>query len=213
MSHIISPHLDDAVLSLGQYMASRPTRVVTVFAGSPGNRVALSDYDKACGFPSSALAVAHRRMEDQRACRRLSASHVHLDYLDGQYDLPTSDGLIADALCAWVGREEWHTFVPLGLGHPDHRQVARCARAACPEGGELLLYEELPYRVLWPEQVVEALEEVRAEGFTIDELPWPLPQGEREAKAEALGLYRSQFPDGPVDPCFYVPERVWRVTR
>lgn len=210
-NRIISPHLDDAVLSLGQHMATKPMHVVTVCAGHPADGI-LSAYDEGCGFASSHDAMTARRAEDTEACGTLRARAWHLDFLDAQYGPDIDETAMTAALRVHLSHS-WHTFAPLGIAHPDHELVARCARAACPEGGELLLYEELPARVTWPELAHHALEQVRAEGFTIDALPFPLLQGDRSAKERAIGCYRSQFPEGAVDPCLLVPERVWRATR
>lgn len=210
MTIIISPHPDDAVLTLGQYMASTPTVVVTVFAGIPEPHV-LSDYDASRGFTSSADAMRCRRAEDEAACALLGAEAVHLDFLDNQYGRPANDDEITAALRGSMSNADRLVFAPLGIGHPDHVQVARCARAARGTG-TLLVAEELPYRVLWPEQVVDALDKLRAEGWAIADLPYPLDQGPRITKAAVISEYASQFPD-EIDPSCLVPERVWRIAR
>lgn len=210
MNLILSPHLDDAVLSLGQYMTAIPGAcVATVFAGVPDE--GLSDYDRSCGFESSRSAVFLRRAEDKLACAAVGARPYYLDFLDRQYGAEIDDDTLTAAIAKLL-RPDTLTFVPLGIGHPDHVQVARCARAACT-GGTLVCYEELPYRVLWPEQAAEALAKIRSEGFAIGELPYPLEQGDRARKCAAVAEYASQFPDGASDPCLLVPERCWRIAR
>lgn len=223
MMRVICPHLDDAVLSLGQYMATRPgdLEVVTVLAGVPPVGL-LTDYDRARGFTTSAESVRARLDEDADALNLLGAGFARLRFFDQQYRPTGADPgfSIAGAIKEMYSPKEL-LFAPLGIGHPDHVLVADAARyAVMQHSGEvpvgLLLYEELPSRVLNPEQVVERLEVVRAEGWSIDPLPWPLEQGgkvHREAKAGAIACYKSQFPDGADDPCLLVPERVWRVTR
>lgn len=210
--HVISPHLDDAVLSLGQFMATERCVVYSVLAGIPKPGY-LSEYDRSRGFSSSAAAVKSRRKEDGDALRELGAVARHLGFLDAQYSDSGARGVDPALITLELRRvmsRTVHTFAPLGIGHPDHRLVARCARDAVP-AGELLLYEELPYRVMWPEQVAEELERIRAEGWSIE--MWPLPIGARAKKEQAISRYRSQFPDGADDPCLLVPERVWRATR
>lgn len=211
-TQVISPHLDDAVLSLGQYMGNSHPRVVTVFAGIPNG--GLSDYDRSCGFESSTAAMWERRLEDEKACATLASDPVHLDFLDGQYrpHWNTDDiaDLISDITAALAALPGVPTFAPLGIGHPDHVLVTRCALDVFGGRDGFLLYEELPYRVVNPEQVVHALDLVRALGFTVEQY---LPvAGEREAKEAALRCYRSQIGDD-LDPCFLVPERAWRVMK
>lgn len=208
MNVIVSPHLDDAVLSLGQFMALGPTTVVTVFAGATDG---LSDYDESCGFISSREAMTARRAEDLTACSILAATPTHLDFLDQQYKQPTADEDIVAVLKRFI-RPDRAIFAPLGIGHPDHVQVARCVREAAGDH-HLFVYEELPYRVLWPEQAHDALAKIRAEGFDIAEVPHPFKHGPREKKASAVAAYASQFPDGATDPCLLVPERCWRIAR
>ncbi len=210
---IIGAHLDDNVLSLGQYMAgvARSTSV-TVFAGIPHS--GLSDYDLACGFTSSSEAMRTRRVEDFEACNILNAEPVHLDFMDSQYRQPVDDSSVTLALRPFFAPDVW-TFAPLGIGHPDHVQVARCARAACTPGEGFYIHEDLPARVLQPEQVFEALDKIRAEGFEIAELPHPIEVGSRDLKAAAIARYASQFRDDEelFNPCFYVPERAWCVRK
>lgn len=206
---IISPHLDDAVLSLGQFMQTEHCMVVTVFAGVP-EKGTLSDYDKACGFDSSHKAMEYRRHEDDAACAEVGATPIHWDYLDAQYNQPANKRELRDAFAKMAAGGP--PFFPLGLGHPDHRTVAREARAAI-EHGRIFVYEELPYRIMWPEQAAAALDDIRAEGWTIDEVPAPLQSGPLDKKRAAIGRYRSQFPRGAEDPMLLCPERVWRCSR
>jgi LmbE family N-acetylglucosaminyl deacetylase len=215
---VVSPHLDDAVLSLGQYLSAEPCRVVTIFAGRPDD-FAVTEYDRARGYDSSFKAMCDRRAEDIAALTSLNCEWLHLDYLDQQYvraDSTIREQQVTREIRAQKDRQS-HLLVPLGLGHPDHRLVSMAAEAAVrslsAELRELWLYEELPYRVLWPEQAHQRLQGMRWSGWTIDELPVPIAQGDRAMKERAIAEYRSQYPAGADDPCVLVPERVWRATR
>lgn len=217
--HVISPHLDDAVLSLGQHLQTDEFKVVTVFAGSPEDDV-CSDYDRSIGFTSSADAMSARRDEDRRATDVLDNQIEHLGFFDRQYR--SEDQLSPDALSALVRifqgifAEDVQVYMPLGIGHPDHRAVAQAAVLACPfrtrtgEERSILFYEELPYRVLNPEQVVAALDRLRNVGWYVADMPDPIAHGPLGRKAAAIAEYGSQFPNGAEDPCLLVPERVWR---
>ena len=88
---LLSPHLDDAVLSCGGLIARWINRgydvtVLTIFAGdpppgplSPFAQELHSRWDQADG------AVASRRAEDRIACGRLGASVAHLAFPDALY--------------------------------------------------------------------------------------------------------------------------------
>lgn len=208
MKTILSPHLDDAVLSLGQFMQTEPCTVVTVFAGSP--RDGLSDYDASCGFTTSAQAMTKRIAEDDAALAMLNAKGERLQFLDQQYGQPVDRDELTAALEPFIQPD---VMVPLGLGHPDHALVARCVRATAPVGMPMFFYEELPYRVLWPEQAHAALVAMQLSGWTRQNLPYPFQSGNRYYKASAIGHYASQFPNGADDPCLLVPERCWRATK
>lgn len=88
----ISPHLDDAALSVGATLADFSARgadveVLTLFAGAPHeplSEVARAFHAK-CGLPLDASAVALRRDEDRAAMRELGARAHHRELLDAIY--------------------------------------------------------------------------------------------------------------------------------
>lgn len=211
---VISPHLDDAVLSLGQHLAAEPHAVATVFAGVP-RTARVTPYDASCGWNTSVAAVNGRRAEDANALSLLGAMPIHYNFLDNQYG-----GTLADVIEEWASYilsmrrafspEEPRVFVPVGVGHPDHRMVGHAFCAAALTAEELVVYEELPYRVMWPEQIGHALDEW-TKMFDLE--PFPLRTGPLPMKLHAIALYRSQYPHGPWDPCLSVPERAWRAIK
>jgi len=214
MSYVISPHLDDAVLSLGQMMSASPSTIITVFAGDPPEGIDLSPYDDSCGFRSSKLAMEARRQEDLRAAAILQCNAIHWEFSDGQYGVMPDKREIAARLKKLMSTNRGAFFVPLGLVHPDHRTVATCALAAwqtLETPRDLFIYEELPYRVLQPAEAVNKLEDLRAMGVRMQEYPYPLEAGDLTRKRDAIARYASQFPAGAVDPCLSVPERAWKV--
>ena len=82
----ISPHLDDAVFSCGELLASAPgAKVVTVFAGGPPAGASMTSWDADCGFRADDDVIAARRGEDARALEMLGASPVWLPFWDDQY--------------------------------------------------------------------------------------------------------------------------------
>lgn len=220
---VLSPHLDDAVLSLGQHLAAsrddleKIERVVTVFAGKPQGLRMVTAYDQSCGFGSSRRAVESRRDEDVAALKVLGCHPQHLSELDNQYrSRAVHDPRMVDRIaqqCRQYMSGKEHVFVPLGIGHPDHRILADACELAARTLIErrpvsLMFYEEMPYRVLYPEHVAARLVELRELGWHLD--LWPLQVGDIEIKSQAIACYKSQFPEGAADPCLRVPERVWR---
>jgi LmbE family N-acetylglucosaminyl deacetylase len=92
---VVSPHLDDAVLSAGGRIAHLATAgarvcVFTVFAGVPAppySSVARA-FHRSWGLDDD--AVHHRREEDRRAINHLMARAVHGDYPDAIYRTDSS---------------------------------------------------------------------------------------------------------------------------
>lgn len=210
---LLSPHFDDAVLSAGQLLAGRPNAdVVTVFAGTPVETV-LSDYDKKCGFASSKDAVAARKLEDENALALLGANQICWHFVDGQYtEQPLLDYnpvfFIGVEILKQVELEDYEFIVaPLGLGHPDHTTVAEALHTII-KGKHLSLpvyyWEDLPLRVVEPEQVPPRLQEL---GLTQRKF---IGDGPIAKKIRALSCYKSQIGTGILDPyVMYVPERFW----
>jgi LmbE family N-acetylglucosaminyl deacetylase len=206
---VLSPHLDDAVLSTGQFLCGRPDiTVATLFAGVPPADIA-TDYDRKCGFRDSSEAVTARRAEDIDALATLDVAATHLDFFDHQYgfgnDLPAMVGTVAN-LIKTIAPE--YVLAPLGLLHPDHvtaRDVTLAAATTTP----VVLYEELPYRVTHPEAVAEAMVAVRRALK-----PVFIGDGPLHRKLTALWSYRSQMQLAEFDAVhpLMVPERYWRAT-
>ncbi|MGC9602941.1 MAG: PIG-L family deacetylase [Minisyncoccia bacterium] len=91
-SIILSPHFDDAVLSLGGLMAKREnqTLVATFFGGKPAV-VMHTDWDIRSGFSDSDDAILMRESENRSALAPFSATIKNYGYLDFQYGESRND--------------------------------------------------------------------------------------------------------------------------
>lgn len=148
---IVSPHLDDAVLSCGALLAAAPAScVVTVFAGAPPASLATTDWDRACGFTDGRTAMRERRAEDRNALQQLDATPLWLDFLDAQYGATPEPAEIALALHTSIEQQRPDAvLIPLGLYHSDHVLVHLAAletRPLAEDGVAWLAYEDVPYR-------------------------------------------------------------------
>jgi hypothetical protein len=154
---VVSPHLDDAVLSVYGQLGPETT-VITVLAGLPPEGC-LSDWDGQSGATDSRARMAERREEDRRALARSAAVPVHLDFPDRQYvglGMPKpAPADIAHALRPYVeGADE--VLAPSALSTnsrnalrrwrrrrgSDHRLIRDAVLRARPDA---TLYAELPY--------------------------------------------------------------------
>lgn len=215
---VLSPHFDDAALSCGQLMAGRPdVVVVTAFTGTPNRTRMLTSYDKDCGFHSAGQAMLARRLEDRAAMDVMEAAPgVHLGLLDNQYDpgkgWTDTIEAIAEGVAKAIYEFEPQVVVgPVGIAHPDHLLCAAATRLLAGDAYTDLdwwLYEDLPSRVLYPDETHDRLEAWR-EFFPHMTLGF-LGTGGRARKAEAIECYRSQL--WALDPPTYlVPERFHRL--
>lgn len=213
---LLSAHLDDAVLSAGQFLANQPgCDVLTVFAGVPtyiGASV-VTPYDEKCGFRSSIEAMQARRLEDRDAMGRLQCDPVFWDYLDSQYGLEVNKRQLT-ATIVETAKEYDVILAPLGLVHPDHVALADALLAAAPDiAATIYLWEDLPNRVLHPELVGIRLHQISNSGFDLL-LDVPGAAGPMADKIRALLCYRSQLGTGDLDfNLLCVPERFYLLTK
>lgn len=149
---MISPHFDDAVLSLGGTLAGTgdPLVVVTAHGGAPANGVELSEWDQDCGFDTPMEAYLVRRAEDARCCEVLDAAQQLLPNADGPYR-PAGPLAGLDELVTGLD-ETTELLLPVGTNQPDHRAVRDQALAALARmpgtRPRVLLYADLPYSAI-----------------------------------------------------------------
>ena len=164
-SIILSPHFDDAVLSLGGLVAAEADRVIvaTLFAGTPPKPV-RGVWDLCCGFRNSDQAMQLRTQENENsllACGIPSADIRNYCYLDYQYRragaMPagSSQNLEQMMQCDIGALLEECSGAPVKLFapglelHPDHALVKQAALALRNAGSgndvDYFLYQDLPY--------------------------------------------------------------------
>ncbi len=209
---VVSPHLDDAVFSCGDWLAGHPGALVaTVFAGVPPGITRLTPWDAACGFMDAQQAVAARRAEDSAALAALSASAIWLDFLDSQYLDSPSHGALCEALCGVLERTAPGTVLfPAGLFHSDHLLVHAAMLALCRARPQRswIMYEDALYRrsAGWLQRRLAAL---LAAGFRATPVAAPAVAAGR--KRAALACYRSQLRALGQPADLVAPEGYWRL--
>lgn len=194
---ILSPHLDDAVYSLGAAVSESvesgsDVSVITVFAGDPDSTRPASPWDRRFGFQSSGEAARVRREEDGRACALLGASPVWLPFED-EYGCPTDDGELRSSIEHAVSRADTILVPGFPLDHIDHLRLARVALSRPFGSARVRLYAEQPYAAVRREAPRAAAE---LESLLADEPDWhPMSASAaaRWRKVRAWRAYRSQF--------------------
>lgn len=198
---VLSPHLDDAVMSLGATVArcvriGTDVEVLTVFAGSPDSLRPAGDWDALAGFATAGEAARQRRVEDSRACEILGATPVWLEFPDSQYAQEGDRAAVRAEVRSAVGNADALLMPGWPLRHGDHVWLTRTMLQDPSPCRRLGLYVEQPYawrtggsapRSPSPPSVVAAL---GTTAFTLTETE----PADRSAKWKALGEYRSQLP-------------------
>ncbi|HXZ83061.1 MAG TPA: PIG-L family deacetylase [Acidimicrobiales bacterium] len=224
---VVSPHLDDAVLSCAVFLAANPGSVVTtVFAGGPASVSPLTEWDAATRyFQDGDDVIAERRREDRRSAELLGAETEHLSFWDEQYRHKRYgyEGPEGAALLAAIGNdlkrlasqqrvESW--LVPLGLGHVDHRLTALASLdVAVTHDIQCYVYEELPYYQELAKEVADQIRNLGSRGLRLVEDDSLRSDDNRSLKMAAVRCHRSQLQalGRRVRRAVRGPERIWKV--
>jgi LmbE family N-acetylglucosaminyl deacetylase len=206
MITILSPHLDDAVLSTWTVLRrAEDVRVVNVCAGVPPPGPPPR-WDRLTGARDAAERMRERLAEDRAALARAGREAAQRGFLDAHYrSEPLDPERLLNALGEAAGDAE-ELWAPAGIGaHPDHLQVRDAAFALASASTTLRLYAELPYaaRYDWPAWVtgrpprsgldVDAwLDDFLPDGTSPPGSGQRLPRLELRRKVRAFAEYRTQ---------------------
>jgi len=210
---ILSPHPDDAVLSLWHVLAgSDPVRVINVFGGAPTDHHGDAWWDRVTRGEDAVARVRERHAEDRAALAMTAREPENLGFLDGQYrDGDPALEPIVDAIAA-AAPTDAPLLAVAGLdGHRDHRLVREAAMALHGAGRRVVLYADVPHatRYGWPPWVTgapadphldpEAFWSLHLQGTGVDLVALSpavhkLDPSELERKRAAVLEYRSQVP-------------------
>ncbi|WP_306215185.1 PIG-L deacetylase family protein [Actinoplanes sp. RD1] len=234
---VVSPHLDDAVLSCGAFLTAAaprcPVTVATVFttAGPPPHTLAARRF--LAGNDAQAL-YAERRREDREVLSGLGCRVVHLGFPDAlfrrrrsrlvlpelthryptyRYDIARGrvargDRPLVDDIVAALPADGGVVLCPLGVGrHVDHL-LARAAAMRLP--GHLVHYSDFPYdRTHPPDRDFISRNNLEPVSWT----------RQTARKAQLIRGYRTQvdglFPDGviPAVPEVYYSRTAFSTAR
>jgi len=209
---ILSPHIDDAVLSLWGLLAGPgEVGVINVFDGVPEGQRAIGWWDHVTRAKDPVARAEERRAEDRAALALAGRSALCLGFVDEQY----RDGEPKlEPLVERIARElpqESAVLAPAALGeHPDHRRTRTAALALRERGFQVALYADVPHATPhgWPGWVTGASPEsdsdatarwehsLKDAGLSLRELApqvRALGPDEQARKREAIDCYRTQL--------------------
>jgi LmbE family N-acetylglucosaminyl deacetylase len=196
---VVSPHLDDAVLSLGAAMAAwvrdgARVELLTVFAGDPESTAPAGGWDSRGGFATEGEAVRARRAEDDGASAALGVMPVRLGFGYQDYDRHGDEREIGRAVVTAIGSADVVLLPGSPLSHPDHELLVRTIVGAPLDARRLGFYAEQPYtqraggRPVLPQFLAAEYEG----SFVL--VPVRTAWRDRLAKYRAVRTYRSQLP-------------------
>jgi LmbE family N-acetylglucosaminyl deacetylase len=196
---VVSPHLDDGVLSLGGAIARWVRRdadvlVLTVLGCDPNSAAPAGGWDRRAGFTSEAEAARARRLEDKAACDTLGAAVEWLPFGSSDYERHGDDTEVQVAVTTTCASADKVLLPGAPLSHPDHRWLTQLLLEGNLRCTQVGLYAEQPYRARSdvalgpPDWLASATGAATA--FEGIRLGWH----DRIAKLRAIRCYRSQLP-------------------
>jgi LmbE family N-acetylglucosaminyl deacetylase len=209
---ILSPHIDDAVLSVWGVLAGPgDVQVINVFDGVPAGQRTIGWWDQLTRAEDPLARADERHAEDTAALAGLGRSAISLGFVDAQYGNgePQLEPLV-DCIARTLPPEST-VLAPAALGeHPDHTRTRAAALALRERGFAVALYADVPHAAShgWPAWVTGAGRESDADtaaewersmadaGLSLSELAAQvraLDAAERELKRQAVSCYRTQL--------------------
>jgi hypothetical protein len=207
---VLSPHFDDAVLSVWHLLCGPgQVAVLNVFGARPTDHEGSEWWDRLTGADDSVARFHDREAEDRAALALAGRRGESLPFLEGQYragEQPLEP--LVEAIAARAG--EGPVYAPAALdGHRSHRLARAAALELRRRGLSVRLYADLPHALVfgWPEWVTgeapDPLLRPQAqwdhELATMDVAPGEprverLSDTELARKLEAVACYRTQLP-------------------
>lgn len=216
---VLSPHFDDAVLSLGGFMAKKenPLIVATFFANKPASPV-QGGWDEQSGFKNSDEAIAARVRENAKALEQTNSHALNLKYVDFQYRyernqdseekiLKSMERDIEIIIDTFNSVENVSIYGPSEFGgeitHPDHKLVHDAfVKVASKKSGQtpprrvrFFFYEDFPYTARYRESTTTPLRtflEQNESGISLREMPLEVSASALTNKLRSIKEYASQ---------------------
>jgi LmbE family N-acetylglucosaminyl deacetylase len=198
---VISPHLDDAIMSLGGTIAKAVqggarVEVLTVFGYVPGSTAPAGPWDSKSGFKTEGDAASSRREEDHQACLELRAEPRWLSFGAEPYERRGTPDEIWSAVDSMTRGADLVLLPGYPLAHPDHAELSQLLLQRGMSCRATALYAEQPYR-FYQRKTSSDLSNVPAlRPLVGDSLVWTRIATDgafRGAKLRAVGAYRSQL--------------------
>lgn len=188
MKHIIiSPHTDDAIFSLGDYIQTlEDVTILSLFSGVPTDPVGRKKH--------KTLLTEHNK-----ACKLYNAKQVNSGFFDDVYPRPDEESLVI-WLSDQLGKKKYDkVYIPLGISHPDHIWTREIMQKYFHYD---YLYQELPYGTLYPEETKNLVDSQKLHLEMVMHMTTP-------KKKKAVQTYASQIKSTHILGEIYKPEKIY----
>lgn len=209
---VLSPHLDDAVLSCADHILEwkkqgHDLTVVSIFTKFQNNYISQAAKNSLykAGFKDAEECEKLRKEEDREAMKKLGVCYQHLDFVDGWYRIHEKSsvypnqtlfsGHISNKDSKLISElknklQSYRAFemilIPFGVGkHADHL-VARSVAETVFHHHNLWFYVDFPYIQNWRQWNTSLGFQIIAHNLSLK-----LPSGQ---KYDAIYSYKSQYP-------------------
>jgi LmbE family N-acetylglucosaminyl deacetylase len=148
---VVSPHLDDGVLSLGAAMCAwarsgARVELLTVLACDPASDAPAGGWDSRSGFATEGESARARRDEDAAACALLGVVPTWLPYGSVDFERHGDERAVVQAVVDATADADVVLLPGFPLSHQDHEWLVR---ALVQDGrllrGRVAFYAEQPY--------------------------------------------------------------------
>jgi LmbE family N-acetylglucosaminyl deacetylase len=197
---VVSPHLDDAVLSVGATIAhavesGSQVEILTVFACAPDSQAPADEWDRKSGFATEGQAAQQRRREDASACAILGVTPHWFEFGAQPYDKRASMEEVVAAVTAVTAGADTVLMPGFPLAHADHAALTNSLLAHGLNCRNVGLYAEQPYafdRGATPAGPMEAMPAAGVGARTWQRAS--ATRQHRDLKLRAVKQYVSQLP-------------------
>jgi LmbE family N-acetylglucosaminyl deacetylase len=151
---VLSPHLDDAVLSCWRVLTTPgELTVINLFTGVPAGLATPGWWDQYTGATDSAERVRERIDEDRRALALVGRTAVNLGFLDEQYRHEAQPLMALTEQIERLLTPGVRIYAPAAFAnHADHALARAAALELRAAGFAVSLYADLPHATVhgWP---------------------------------------------------------------
>ena len=188
---IISPHLDDAVFSLGGLLGAVAHRCTVLTVFTEADPAGPTEWARMTGFEDPVLEYAARRAEDPRAMAMLGCKWVHGGACVGQLEHTCARQLLDSLVTTEPASRDCLILLPAAAGGlRPHTKLQRIARRLLrqPLGAPLHAEHRLARDVFW--RILDPA--VMRIGFYA-ELPYVWMQGDRALWAHLSACFQVEL--------------------